>query len=489
MAAQVLFKSACPSCEALLPIRDEGMIGKKVECPKCKYKFVVEEPSGFSPADSGNGDTPKKAKKKAKSNTPMLIGAGVGTIAIVALAGVAYLVFGGGDPPKPAPRPAPVVASNNTPAADNPAGTQQPTDTPPKTDAPPAGATNTETPVVNVKQADPVPPAGTVGDITNLLPNDSQMIVEINLDKLRFSTFGEQMFESKVGFRPDAFKEKIGIGHDDMLKLVHAENTEQKWAFNVLRTLKPVDMKDLQKVLIMKKGPKSPINGREYWELGPNQILDNISAALKPEAEIRSRRDKSAGAMSLCQLDQSTLVFASMEPMEEFLKQNAKPKQLTKPSKPAGEGDNATPAPSGGEQPKRGRSMIAPVVAHRFSLNSHAMEMLQDAEAPIAENATFLTVDSSLKAMMDRIHDDPKVKPIMRGAANMQADPRLFGRIRTLTGGLLNSPQGTRIFGMAITHYELEKFYGTAGIEFFNENDVKELENSLKKSLPPMVRL
>ena len=58
-----------------MPIRDEALIGKKVECPKCKYRFVVEEPEGFG--DDGVGETtPKKRPvKKKKSNTTMLIGA------------------------------------------------------------------------------------------------------------------------------------------------------------------------------------------------------------------------------------------------------------------------------------------------------------------------------------------------------------------------------------------------------------------------------
>ena len=45
MAITTPFKQPCPSCEAPVPIRDAGLIGKKVECPKCKYRFVVEEPA------------------------------------------------------------------------------------------------------------------------------------------------------------------------------------------------------------------------------------------------------------------------------------------------------------------------------------------------------------------------------------------------------------------------------------------------------------
>src|SRR2546425_9295056 len=45
MAISAGFKQACPSCEALVPIRDARMIGKKIDCPRCKYRFLVEDPA------------------------------------------------------------------------------------------------------------------------------------------------------------------------------------------------------------------------------------------------------------------------------------------------------------------------------------------------------------------------------------------------------------------------------------------------------------
>src|SRR5438093_881856 len=45
MATTTSFKQQCPSCEAMVPIRDPGLIGRKIDCPKCKYRFVVEKPA------------------------------------------------------------------------------------------------------------------------------------------------------------------------------------------------------------------------------------------------------------------------------------------------------------------------------------------------------------------------------------------------------------------------------------------------------------
>ncbi len=44
MAVSSSFKQKCPSCEAMVSIKDPSLVGKKVECSKCKYRFLVESP-------------------------------------------------------------------------------------------------------------------------------------------------------------------------------------------------------------------------------------------------------------------------------------------------------------------------------------------------------------------------------------------------------------------------------------------------------------
>src|SRR5206468_5820428 len=60
MATTTGFKQLCPSCEAMVPIRDPKLIGRKIDCPKCKYRFVVEEPAGQADADEEAGSNGKK---------------------------------------------------------------------------------------------------------------------------------------------------------------------------------------------------------------------------------------------------------------------------------------------------------------------------------------------------------------------------------------------------------------------------------------------
>src|SRR5437588_34790 len=116
MAITAGFKQQCPSCEAMVPIRDPSLIGKKIDCPKCKYRFVVEEPGGDGedepapekgarkgkPGDKGKGgprraddEAPERAgKKKAGGSALLFVGIGLGVVALIALVVGGLWVFG-----------------------------------------------------------------------------------------------------------------------------------------------------------------------------------------------------------------------------------------------------------------------------------------------------------------------------------------------------------------------------------------------------------
>ena len=61
MASQTSFKQQCPSCEAMVPIKDSSLVGSKIDCPKCKYRFVVEDP-GDVITDATAEEGPKSSK-------------------------------------------------------------------------------------------------------------------------------------------------------------------------------------------------------------------------------------------------------------------------------------------------------------------------------------------------------------------------------------------------------------------------------------------
>ncbi len=484
MAAQVLFKIACPSCEAQVPVRDETLIGKKVECPKCKYRFVVEEPDGAG--DAAVSAPAKKKPAKKKSNNTLLIGGGVGALAVIVLGVVGFMLMTGGDdsskkpvtPSTLATKPAVTPDAKPAETTDDVAKATEKGTAEKSTEV----AKATESTPTPVQQEQPLPAAGTSGDITNMLPNETMSVAFINMDKLRFCTLGEQMFESKVGFRPGAFKDKMGIAIEDMLKFVRGENPEQKWSFNVIRTVKAVNIKDLERVMQLKKGAKSPIKGRAYYEIPQNDLLDNLSTALKSDLELKKDKDKKeepAGPLGLVMLDETTVVIATIDPLEEFLNQNAKPLQKTKAGK---RGDDADP----GATPPAGETPAKPRGGRGMSMN-YSMNMMQPPgsdDAASSDNATFLTVDPELKAMFDRLERDLKTPPILTVAAKVQADPSIIARIRSLPGMSVVPGRVMKVFGLVLTKYELEKFYATVAVEFFSEGDVKEIESQLKKLLP-----
>ena len=70
MAVTTTFKQECPTCGATVKIND-SMAGKKVECTKCKDKFVAEKPEEDeeeeAPRKQEEGLPPLTARKSSKA--------------------------------------------------------------------------------------------------------------------------------------------------------------------------------------------------------------------------------------------------------------------------------------------------------------------------------------------------------------------------------------------------------------------------------------
>ena len=125
-----------------------------------------------------------------------------------------------------------------------------------------------------------------VAEISNLLPNDTQSIMSINMDRLRTCTLGQQAFESRVGIQPEAFKTGFGLGVEEITRFVRAEHFGgQGWSFNVMKTHRPVTLAEFQPPLGLQKAPKSPIQGRDYFLIAPNPLLDHLVGILQSELE------------------------------------------------------------------------------------------------------------------------------------------------------------------------------------------------------------
>src|SRR5260221_3612343 len=166
------FKVPCPSCEAKVLIKNPNLIGTKVECPKCKYRFKVEAPKDETPSEPNKpaaAESGDDAGKKSGKNKKKLIGAVLGVVAVGLLAAGGYAIFGG-DGKKPG------TTSNTKGGTYVPPGqTPSPGDDPDKD--------KKDTPPGPVAKVSLVPASDK--DPTNLLPGQSVAVYRYDLERLR----------------------------------------------------------------------------------------------------------------------------------------------------------------------------------------------------------------------------------------------------------------------------------------------------------------
>src|SRR5579875_777862 len=275
MAIPTSFKQQCPSCEAMVPIRDPKLIGRKIDCPKCKYRFIVEEPAEEVEeveeevsAKKGKGGTTaitnKKAasgkaakapvkrrpdddqdiqpapKKKQGGSGMLVAGIALAAVAIIALAVGAVFLFTSDDSDESKPtRSSPVAAA---PKGDD-SGETKKTEEPPK------------------KLEGPRPRQE---DITNLLPNDTQIVLNMPLEHLLGNAkINQALLNTPGAFHAGAFQSIWGIPPVEIRRVVLAANAEKKTVFSVMRTKMPLMEKQVVQRLKLKA--EEPISGLKYY--------------------------------------------------------------------------------------------------------------------------------------------------------------------------------------------------------------------------------
>jgi hypothetical protein len=476
MPANTSFQVQCPSCEANIPVRNPALIGKKIDCPKCKYRFVVDDPdeaAGVAPAKSERA----KAKKKSGSNNTLILGSVLGGVALILLGVGAYFLFFNNSDNSSAsqPNPAPIFPPN----ANQPATTAAAIPDAPAPGTPDSATTAAQPnkPATTVADAGLLPGAPTEiphGEITNLMPGDAQAVYSIHMDRFRACTIGQQAFESRVGFRPETFKQKLGIGVEEISRFIRAENLEGNWSFNVFQTIRPVTLEELKAALGLQRGDKSPIQGREYYRIAPNDLLDNLSTILHSELEIRTARNPNDpelkvkppkhSPLTILQIDPTTFAIATQEMMEEFLQAGAKWELKSRPAPGAGDPD------AGGSPPAvaglaRGGSAVGGGSSAQFT-----------------SKPTWLSVEPSLKSMMDRIEGDGR-NVIATLAQRLQSNPKIVDRIREATGLQGLQVRGMNVLGVVLHEFDASRFRGRIEVEMFREADAKALQDQVGAAL------
>jgi hypothetical protein len=343
MAIKSSFKQQCPSCEAMVPIRDPALIGRKIDCPKCKYRFVVEEPA--DEVEEGDDGPPKKGKggltavtnkkpangkaaakpaakrrgededddrpapkpkKDGGSSTILIVGLGLAAVAVVALAVGAFLLFGG----------------DSKPSSDTPRGPSTNVPAP----GPAVGEVQQEQPK-EVKQ-DNKPQ---LGDATNLLPNDSQIVINLPMDRLMTNpSFKRAMLMTPGSFSETAFQRTWGLPPSEVTHVVKGINADKKTVFSVMRLAKAINHDKL--VAALKLKAEAPIGDLKYYLL--QRPLDALSTFLLKANEPHEK-------FALHFPDSYTVVAADLAPMQQFLQAKGHPKHLTEAPAEQAQGENA----------------------------------------------------------------------------------------------------------------------------------------------------
>ena len=170
--------------------------------------------------------------------------------------------------------------------------------------------------------------------MTNLLPNDSQVVYSIHVNKFMGSTLGGAAFHSASGFKLATFNDRLGLPLDKMSRFVRAESLKSGWVFNVIQMSQSFSItSDAMKAKLgSRKGPKNPIKGHDYYLLSPNEELNGVSAIdfrsiLNPRALAPRSME---GQLAWHLYNSQTLIIAEVNQLEQFLQSGREPPMLSK---------------------------------------------------------------------------------------------------------------------------------------------------------------
>lgn len=426
MASAAAFKQQCPSCEALVPIRDPDLIGRKIDCPKCKYRFIVEDPADAADddapkskkGDDKGGKKPVKGKPKRRSDedgeksksgsNKVLIGALVGGVALIALAITAYFLFLSDDGSS---------ASKGSSVASSTPSKSSPTEEPEEKKAP-----------VEEKPA----PVASADMVTNLLPPDTEGVCSVKLHNFMKAPLGNAVFAAPGTFLAGGLQKNLGFSPADVDVFLQAWNFTANWSYNVIHSTKPFD-KDAVIAALSLKPADSKIQDQDYFVAEANPWLDALGNAAFAKLVQTSPNKLVArqGKLGARFYDDQTLVLADIAPLQAFLnvkgnfEQHKPVKEEKKEEKPAETDPRgaAAAAANANANAKRMAMSMGGDTPGGATLDAAGAGQKPDAKPAEAEtkekeSGSFLTIAAPLKAMLDRL--DAK-QPILALAVETQA--------------------------------------------------------------------
>lgn len=540
--ANISYQVACPSCEANVPIRSSASIGKKIECPKCKYRFVVPEPAEDG-ADAGKKKG-KEAAKKGKTAKPgrskVLIGVLLGVLALAVLGGGgAFLFFGGDDSGNAGTN----TRTNTAPPA---GGGTVTSPTPPGGDAEtgdPTAPAGTETGGGEKKAADPPPVPGGGKDPTNLLPGDSRAVYRVNMDRLAQAAtpIHTALFDKNIR---DLFEKSFTFKTGDVAAYFHCVVDPDREPFAVIRTKTPFDEKSVLRLDLEQPKNRGGQTKKDYYLIKSNAFVDAAAQAFStrslasligvplPTAEPTRAPAEAAKKYALCVYDNQTLFISTEGVMERFLfdlQDNGYPpfkSELTKDEPPPapttpdegeggmppGEGVAPMPGAPGGmpggsemslpigdriQQPlpsgppgteggplsPRGRPGGPPGAPGAPGQGSQAPPRKLFTSIP-----TYRTINPQLKRMLNELERDERNPPAIVYAELL--DQRILNA-KTLAAAaketgdtLLGMVSQIRLVGLAVNQFNREKANAVLALEYVHDDDARK---SVTEQIVPLL--
>jgi hypothetical protein len=303
-----------------VPIKDEKLIGQKVECPKCKYRFKVEEPAGGVPKGDDKADKKKKkaatpGDAKQKKKTVAIV---VGVLAVCVLAAVGYAVIGGGGssskpitqrPPGPAPGPGPGPVDGP-----GPDGTGDP-----KKDDTKKGPKQPPKPKGVLKPSDK--------ETTNLLPGDTIALARVDVERIRHTPLTPLFAPAMAGM----FKQSFGVDVEQVAVYYHALVGPGREPFGVIRLNETLAEKDVVKGMAPAGSPKAVAgktrkSSHNLYAFKSNPFANGISHALSFTSlfgefydKVPVKDSKTKRAVGLCVYDTQHVLVGDYAVLEKFL--------------------------------------------------------------------------------------------------------------------------------------------------------------------------
>jgi len=350
------FRQTCPSCEDRVLIKDLNLVGKKIDCPKCKYKFTVEPPEaeeevtkkkpakGKAPKgkkgapaaaddedeDEGDDAPPSPSKSQSKSMVP-LIAIGVAVLVLVVAGGLFFFYPGGDSGTDPQPRQARnnnQPRPNNNPGQDkqgeqnpNPGGDNPEQGANANADAN-AGANPNPNPNAN-PGAGAVPAnvepaqayrflAGEPQDLSNLAPPETDFLARINIHKILNTELKNPFFDTPGAFQRADFRKTMGFEVEKVQQLFVANKLKgnDPWTLVLMRTSAPIVPDEVVRAI---SGKKETIRmGNDEKDIIAFQgRLDGFTGSLARMAKLLLNvpAKEKDGELALAFLDPTTIVL------------------------------------------------------------------------------------------------------------------------------------------------------------------------------------